>query len=189
MIGDKLVISDYHRAGANQVLEQLRGALADRDRPLAVTVAGESGSGKSEIAHCLAELLREEKKEPVILCQDDYFLLPPRTNHDRRLGEIGRVGPGEVRLELLDEHISALKERPDEPLEKPLVFFEEDRIGAEVLQPGPGRLRVIIVEGTYTSMLGGGDLRVFIDRDYRQNRKTRLKRARDPDHIPTQGSG
>ena len=40
-------------------------------------------------------------------------------------------------------------------------------------------VRVLIAEGTYTSLLRFTDLRVFIDRDYRQTLEARMRRARD----------
>ena len=67
-----------------------------------------------------------------------------------------------------------------EPFEKPLVHFDENRIGVETVRP-PADLFLLIVEGTYTSLLEHVDTRVFIDRTFRQNRANRLKRARDPD--------
>lgn len=179
MIGDKLIVEDYHRAAAAKILSRLRKEFWEHRRPVALTVAGESGSGKSETAHCLCEELTKAGKSCLILGQDDYFRLPPRTNHERRKQDIGWVGPGEVRLNLLDQHLQALKGTPDAPLTKPLVYFKENEIGRETLR-SPG-LEFIIAEGTYTSLLKNADFRVFIDRTYRQNRQARLKRARDPD--------
>ncbi len=178
MIGDKLVITAYHRAGAAKVMDLIRDRLAAGER-LIVTVAGESGSGKSEIAHCLAELAENDGKKPFIFAQDDYFKLPPRSNHNRRLEGIDWVGPSEVKLPLLDQHTAALKSGLEEPLKKPLVYFEEDRIGTETVQPETFDL--VIAEGTYTSLLDNADVRAFIDRTFHQTRKNRLKRARDPD--------
>ncbi len=181
MIGDKLVINDYHRQGAAKVMDALRVKLlaAVPGAVLAVTVAGESGSGKSEIAHCLAELVERDDRKTFIFGQDDYFKLPPKSNHAKRLDDISWVGPGEVRLDLLDEHIAVLKKNTGIPLTKPLVYFEENEIREEVIEPD--RLDVIIAEGTYTSLLSNVDLRAFIDRDYRQTKKARLNRNRDPD--------
>ncbi len=176
MIGDKLVVTEYHREAARRIWSHLkeRGETG----PVAVSVAGESGCGKSETAHCLAELGEAAGLRTVVLAQDDYFRLPPKTNHNRRLEDLSWVGPGEVRLDLLDEHVARLKSSPD-PLTKPLVYFEEDRIGTEVLEPGPYDL--VIAEGTYTTLLQNVDVRAFIDRNYRQTKKARLRRARDPD--------
>ena len=47
MIGDGLVVKQYQWIAAAQVLDAIRERLA-ADGPIAVTVAGESGSGKSE---------------------------------------------------------------------------------------------------------------------------------------------
>lgn len=177
MIGDKLVITEYHRAAAGQAVEQLGPALDQG--PCALSVAGESGCGKSETAACIAEVMTARGKRCVILAQDDYFRLPPRSNHERRREGIDWVGPGEVRLDLLDEHVAALKSGGSDPLSKPLVYFEENRIGTEELDPGP--YDTVLVEGTYTSLLNNLNFRVFIDRDYRQTKKARSTRARDPD--------
>jgi uridine kinase len=179
MIGDKLVITDYHRQGAKQAMETLKDKLASASSVLAVSVAGESGSGKSEIAFCLKELLEGQGQKAVILGQDDYFKLPPKSNHNKRLEDISWVGPGEVKLDLLDANIAAIKNNPTQELTKPLVYFDEDRIDSETIQPG--NPAVVIAEGTYTSLLENLDMRVFINRNYRQTKKARLKRARDPD--------
>ena len=179
MIGDKLVITDYHRQGAAQVFAEVQKRLESAAGPLSVTVAGESGSGKSEIAHCLAELLEQEGKTAIVLGQDDYFKLPPKSNYEKRQQDISWVGPGEVRLDLLDENIINLKEHPDRPVKKPLVYFQENRVDSETIDPQ--KRDVIIAEGTYTSLLENVDVRAFIDRNYRQTKKARLKRARDPE--------
>ena len=179
MIGDKLIITDYHRSAALQILKALKEKWKTTDKPIAITIAGESGSGKSEIAHCLYELIEASGKKSIILGQDDYFKLPPMTNHNKRLKDINWVGPGEVHLDILDEHIDFLKHIKDQPLEKPLVNFDGDNIGHETIMPDV--FDVVIAEGTYTSLLKNSDLRVFINRDYKETKKNRLKRNREPD--------
>jgi len=178
MIGDKLLFTDYHRAGAAQALELIRTKLADRVT-MAITVSGESGSGQSEIGHVIAETLTQEGKKCIVLAQDDYFLLPPRSNHQRRQEDISWVGLEEVRMELLDEHLAKIKARTGEPFSKPLVYFEENRIGEESVEPVV--YDVVVAEGTYTAALENADVRVFIDRTYRQTKNSRLDRGRDPD--------
>lgn len=179
MIGDKLVITEYHRSGALKVMDALKGRWQFTDQPIAVTIAGESGSGKSEIAHCLAKLAEVSDKKSIVLCQDDYFKLPPKTNHNKRLKDINWVGPGEVHLDIMDDHVIFLKCMKGKPLEKPLIYFDEDRIGSETIMLEV--FDIIIVEGTYTTLLENSDLRVFIDCNYKETKKYRLKRNRDPD--------
>ena len=44
MIGDKLIVTAYHRGAAARVLDSLKKRFWNRPRPVAITVAGESGS-------------------------------------------------------------------------------------------------------------------------------------------------
>ena len=71
MIGDKLVITDYHRQAAAKILPHVEQALNGSEDRVSVSIAGESGSGKSEIANCLAALLEMDGWHCLILCQDD----------------------------------------------------------------------------------------------------------------------
>jgi uridine kinase len=141
-----------------------------------VTIAGESGSGKSETAAALAEHLEAVGVGAAVLQQDDYFVHPPCTNHRTRLRDIGWVGPQEVRLDLLAEHIRQARAGASD-LVKPLVIYEDDRITEETLDLTG--VRVLIAEGTYTSLLPGVDTRVFIELTYRETKKARLERARE----------
>jgi uridine kinase len=111
-----------------------------------------------------------------IIQQDDYFHLPPKTNENSRILNINQVGPGEVRLDLLNETINALKEGKQN-ISKPLVIFEEDRITEEVLNLQA--FKVIIIEGTYTTLVDNIDCHVFIDRNRDDTREDRLKRNRE----------
>lgn len=174
MIGDKLIINDYHIVAADYVMEQIK--KTEPDIPFSIAVSGESGSGKSEIAQLLKERFEEQGKKVIVLGQDDYFKLPPHSNHEHRMKVISWVGPGEVKLTLLNNHVKKLQEPVNEELIKPLVHFENDSIGTEVVS---GPYDVVIAEGTYTALLEDVDIRVFIDRDYKETKKHRLSRNRD----------
>jgi len=174
MIGDKLVITEYHKQAAAQAMATLEGRLTNE--PIGIAVSGESGSGKSETAQVLGELLEAKGKKVVVLGQDDYFKLPPKTNGAHREKDISWVGSGEVKLDVMDANMKAFK-GAEISVEKPLVYFEEDRITEETLGGGP--YDVVIAEGTYTSLIESVDFRVFIDRTYHQTKKARIRRARD----------
>lgn len=175
MIGDKLKIQPHHTRAANEIFRAVKKSLGTG--PVTFTVAGQSGAGKSEIAEELAKSLGDAGYKTIVFQQDDYFFYPPRTNHHRRLDDIGWVGTKEVNLKLLDEHMGAFKDSKVQLLEKPLVIFEEDRITTEKVDLSP--FKVMIVEGTYTTLLKNADYRVFIDRDYHDTRRHREERGRD----------
>ena len=174
MIGDKIIPTEYHYAAAGRIMEHI--TKLNGEGSFSICIAGESGSGKSEMAFCLKEYLEDYGKQVYILGQDDYFKLPPHSNHAMRKKDISWVGPGEVKLKLMNEHVQLLLSQEEKELVKPLVYFEEDRIDKETIK---GPYEVVIAEGTYTSLLDDIHIRVFIDRDYRETKKDRLARNRD----------
>jgi len=176
MRGDKLIINDNHRKAAGDIFKILLPRLKNADGKYVITIAGESGSGKSEIAAVLAESLSQNGFSTLILQQDDYFVYPPKTNAQKRIEDIARVGTSEVRLDVLDDNLADIIAGKNE-IEKPLVIFEEDRIISELLDIGGAD--IVIVEGTYTTLLKNANMRVFIDRDHNDTREDRKKRGRE----------
>ena len=176
MIGDKLVINAYHEENGRRIASACARLIEEFERPIAITVAGESGSGKSETAATTARELIASGLRVAILAQDDYFKLPPMSNAARRKEGIDWVGMGEVRLDLMDAHLAAAK-RGEPSIVKPLVVFDEDRITEETL-PLEG-VDAVIAEGTYTTSLKEADFRAFIDRTYIDTLDHRKRRARD----------
>ena len=175
MIGDKVHIEPHHTKAAEEIFHAVKDRVGS-DR-VAFTVAGQSGAGKSEIAAELARLFDGDGHKTFIFQQDDYFVYPPKTNHNQRLKDIGWVGTKEVKINLLDEHIAAFKSGKHPLLKKPLVIFDEDRLTEETVDLSP--FDIVIAEGTYTSLLKNADYHVFIDRDYYDTKKHRLARGRD----------
>lgn len=173
MIGDILIIDDYHLEAGDIVMNYLRQTKLEP--PYALSVSGESGSGKTEIALVLKNELEKKNLNVYILGQDDYFKLPPHSNHRKRKNDSDWVGTGEVKLQLMDEHIKSLL-HDHALLEKPLIDFKNNSIGSETVT---GPFDVVIAEGTYTALLKNADVHVFIDRDYINTKKHRLTRNRD----------
>ena len=176
MKGDKLFIHEWHIRAANQSLELLLPGIKNSQGRYVVTVAGESGSGKSEIAAALSEALSKQDIKSVILQQDDYFVYPPKTNENMRRKDIHHVGMSEVRLDLIDRNLrDALSGKGS--ISKPLVVFDEDRITEETIDLEG--IKVIIVEGTYTTILKNVHQHIFIDRNYVDTLEARRQRARE----------
>lgn len=173
MIGDKLVIEPHHTERGAEISEFLMNQELDR---YCVSVAGESGAGKTELAYEITRQLLEVGIGTEIIQQDDYFVFPPKTNHEMRRRNIEQVGPFEVKLDFLDSNLRSYK-RGESLIYKPLVIFDDDRITVEELDLS--EVEIVIVEGTYTSLLNFVDMRVFINRDYYQTLEARKRRARD----------
>lgn len=175
MKGDVIVVDDNHRRVASTIAAAIRPQLARPGR-LLVTVAGESGSGKSETAAALAEQLLEAGVRSAILGQDDYFRLPPKTNDTRRRQDQDWLGPHvEVRLDLLQANVdSALA--GERSIEKPTIDYTADSVATECLDLDG--VKVVIVEGTYVSLLRHVDVRIFIARNRVETLEHRMRRNR-----------
>jgi uridine kinase len=176
MIGDKLVITDYHRKNGKMVVDACIDKIGGKNGVFVITVAGESGSGKSETAATTADELKKAGFNVVILGQDDYFKLPPESNSRKRKEDISWVGLNEVRLDLMDEHLAQAKAGAEE-ITRPDVIFDEDKIGSKTISLKG--VDVIIAEGTYCTSLKEADFRAFIDKTYIDTLEHRKKRARD----------
>ncbi len=176
MKGDVIVVEEHHCKAGQRIAEALQDRIRACERVYTITVAGESGSGKSETGKALKEALEARCFKAEVLQQDDYFILPPKSNDKRRRDNIEWVGPQEVRLNLLDEHLAAAREGVP-AISKPLVIYDEDRIDEETVQLEG--LDVLIAEGTYTTTLKNVDTRVFINRNRLETLEARTKRGRE----------
>ena len=103
MRGDSIVIEPHHKRAAEGICDIILPVLRQSNDRFVLTVAGESGSGKSETAAAVAEQLAQSGIQSYIFQQDDYFVYPPKSNDQARRKDINWVGPQEVRLDLLDE--------------------------------------------------------------------------------------
>jgi uridine kinase len=149
-----------------------------RDARVAIAVAGESGSGKSTTAASLGRELSASGIPTGLIHQDDYFLRPPRTNHDYRLLDLRHVGPHEVNLELMQSHVDAFLAGRD-GVEGPAVDYPANRFVTRELNFSA--LQALIVEGTYVFGLRGIDARIFLDATHEDTKERRRLRNRDID--------
>lgn len=176
MKGDIILVEEEHRTAAGTIIDRLIGEIEDKDRRFTMTVAGESGSGKSETGKALAETLDDRGVIAVVLQQDDYYVLPPRFNDAARRANFDWVGTTEVRLDLLDRHLEAAQDGAAS-ITKPLVIYAENRIDEETISLEG--VDVVIAEGVYTSLCEHVDRRVFIARNRLETMEHRMKRGRE----------
>ncbi|MBK7219930.1 MAG: adenylyl-sulfate kinase [Saprospiraceae bacterium] len=173
MIGDKVQLNEKYLHPARLIYNKYQGLIKPG---FTLSIAGESGSGKSTLALALQHVLHENGQKAMVLHMDDYFKLPPASNHNKRIEDIAWVGPGEVHLDVLQNHLEAFKAGAPK-IDKPLVFYAENEIKSETLEfTGTD---VLLIEGTYTATLQV-DLSIFINRTYLDTFADRVKRARDP---------
>ena len=175
MQGDTIIIEEHHRAAAAEIVPMILPLIEKSRGKFTLTVAGQSGSGKSESAMAISDELAKHDIKTAIFQQDDYFVYPPQTNDRARREDIAWVGPQEVNLSLLDRHMKAFLTGRDSTV-KPLVIYDEDAIKSESMEMAGAQ--VAIAEGTYTTLLDNADVRIYIDRKYDYTRAHREKRNR-----------
>lgn len=176
MKGDVIIVEEHHRRAAARIAASIAESIRATARTYTISVAGESGSGKSETGQALKEELEKLGFTAAVLQQDDYFVLPPKSNDAKRREDITWVGAQEVRVALLDEHLAAARAGASS-ITKPLVIYDEDRITEEELSLEG--VAVLIAEGTYTTLLDNVDTRIFIHRNRLETLESRKKRARE----------
>ena len=176
MKGDILIIDENHRKAASQVVDLILDDIKNKPNKFVITVAGESGAGKSEVAESISDKLQSLGIKCFVFGQDDYFVYPPKTNAKTREKDIAWVGMQEVKLDLLDQNLKDATEK-EAPINKPLVDFNADKIGEETVDLSG--YDVLIAEGTYTTTLTNVDKKIFIDRNKMDTVESRKKRARE----------
>lgn len=176
MKGDILVLQEWHRRAAGDIVPQIIEAIRRKSTRYTIAIAGESGSGKSATGRALADELEKYGIRSVVLGQDDYFVLPPMSNDMERRSDSQWLGPHvEVRLDLMEQNlVSAIQGKTE--ITKPLVDYDSNTIQEETVRLDG--IRVLIAEGTYTSLLKHIDSRIFIARNWLDTLEDRQKRNR-----------
>lgn len=176
MKGDKLILLDHHKRAATEIVSFIKPYIRKKKTRYIITVAGESGSGKSETGKAISDELDKFSIKSVLLGQDDYFVLPPKSNDLKRREDPEWLGPHvEVRLDVLEQNLVSAIQGSKE-ITKPLVDYDLNTIEEEVINLEG--IKALITEGTYTSLLKHVDTRIFICRNWQDTLEHREKRKR-----------
>lgn len=176
MKGDIIVLEEHHKKAAAAIVPEILENVKNKSSRYTITVAGESGSGKSETGKAIADELEKYDIQAVLLGQDDYFVLPPSLNDVKRRRNPEWLGPHvEVRLDVMEQNLKDAILGKDAIL-KPLIDYEQSEIDEERISLEG--VKVVIAEGTYTSLLKHVDTRIFIARSRLDTLEHRKKRNR-----------
>jgi uridine kinase len=183
MKGDVIIVEEHHKRAAKLIVPHIIEKIKDKPTRYTLTVGGESGSGKSEMGQAIADELAQDGIKSIVLGQDDYYVLPPKTNDARHREDPEWLGPHvEVKLDVLDQNFVDAINGADE-ITKPLIDYGANSISEETVSLAG--VKVVIAEGTYTTLLKHVDTKVFIARtrldtlEHRQKRN-RFGEAQDP---------
>ena len=176
MKGDVIVLEEHHRRAAREIVPAIIEKIKNKATRYIITVAGESGSGKSETGKAIQEELEKHGIKSVLLGQDDYFVLPPKSNDAKRREDPEWLGPHvEVKLDILEQNLKDAIKGVNE-ITKPLVDYNKNYVKEETISLEG--VKVVVAEGTYTSLLKNVDTKVFIARNRLDTLEHRRKRNR-----------
>jgi len=176
MKGDVVLLTEKHLEAARMIVSEIAEMINRQSGRFVITVAGESGSGKSETGLAIANELETRGIKSIVLGQDDYFHLPPKINSDKRREDPDWLGPHvEVNFAVFEKNLIDAIDGASE-LKKPLVDYNANTIETETISLDG--VKVVIAEGTYTSLLKHVDIKVFISRNWVHTLEDRKKRNR-----------
>jgi len=177
MLGERLIIRKNHKVVAKELATIIEPEVKKIKKKYVITIAGETGTGKSGIAHVLTSIMTDRGIRTVLIQQDDYYKNPPKTNFKIRRKSVSKVGTSEVKMALLQKHIKKFRDAKTTKIAKPLVVFDEDLIREETIKCKG--VNVMVVEGTYVSLLKEVDKKIILSQTYKDTYKARIERARD----------
>lgn len=179
-INENLDIREEYYTLSSLLYERITSNMEQPFHKTTIAVGGESGSGKSTTAFCFEKECDDNGFSCTILHMDSYFKLPPKNNHQNRLTGLDNVGPHEVKLDLMNEHIDAFRNGA-KSIEIPVVNYEKNLFATKTIDLS--EVDILIVEGVYAFMLDNLDHKIFLTRTYLEtleNRKMRTREAYDP---------
>ena len=176
MKGDIIVLEKHHENAARIIVPEIIEKIKNKESRYTITVSGESGSGKSETGKAIADELEKHGVKSVLLGQDDYFVLPPKSNDSRRREDPEWLGPHvEVKMDVLEQNLIDAIDGKNE-IVKPLIDYNQNSVEDETISLEG--IHVVIAEGTYTALLRNVDTKVFIARNRIDTLEHRQKRNR-----------
>ena len=173
MLGDVLLITEKHEKAAEQIVDRLSRIESDK---MVIAIGGESGSGKSELAHVISRRLKDKGELAKILHIDNYYKVSPqeRTEWRKRHG-VESIGLSEYDWDLINQNIAEFRESKEAVLPCiDLLTDQEDRLITNF-----EGIKYLIVEGLYP-LKADVDLRIFIDLTYHETKKAQILRGKEP---------
>ncbi len=175
MLGDVLLISEKHQTAAKKILEKV---LKEKKEKYIVAISGESGSGKTELAHVLAKMLRKEDIFAKPIHIDNYYKIHPleRTAWRKCQGIENAVGLSEYDWDTIYKNIDDFKNSKKSTM--PCIDLVTEQVDS--LTTEFDGIDMLIIDGLYAINTDGVDLGVFIELTYHDTKKAQIVRGKEP---------
>ncbi|MBU4483662.1 MAG: uridine kinase, partial [Actinobacteria bacterium] len=174
MHGDILLIQKKHIKVAKNIVERI---LRNKLNKFIIALSGESGSGKSEVAHLISQFLKDKGILAKILHTDNYYTMPPKQRYEwRKAKGLESINYTEYDWDLIKKHIKEFREGKKSVL--PFLDLLTDQM--DKLITDFKEIKVLILEGLYSLRINHSvNLKVFIDLTYHDTKKAQILRGKE----------
>lgn len=175
MLGDVLLIEDKHRVAGEAIIQKILQRKKDK---FMIAISGESGSGKSELAHVIAKGLRKHGIMAKPIHIDNYYRIHPleRTEWRKKHGIENVVGYSEYDWDTINRNIDDFKNNRKSTM--PCVDLVTEQI--DQLTTDFNGIDMLVIDGLYAIKTDRADLRVFLELTYHETKKAQVVRGKEP---------
>ncbi len=175
MLGDVLLIEEKHRNAGEAIIQKILERKKDK---FIIGISGESGSGKSELAHVIAKGLRKHGIMAKPIHIDNYYKVLPleRTEWRKKNGIEKVVGYGEYDWDAIYRNIEDFKNNRKSDM--PCVDLVTEQV--DQLTTDFNGIDMLVIDGLYAIKTDGVDLRIFLELTYHETKKAQVVRGKEP---------
>jgi uridine kinase len=175
MLGDVLLIEDKHRIAGEAIIQKILERKKDK---FMIAISGESGSGKSELAHVIAKGLRKHGIMAKPIHIDNYYRIHPleRTEWRKKNGIENVVGYGEYDWDTIYRNIEDFKNNRQSTM--PCVDLVTEQV--DQLTTDFKGIDMLVIDGLYAIKTEEVDLRIFLELTYHETKKAQVVRGKEP---------
>lgn len=178
MLGDILLINDMHKEAAWSIAEKVMDDLeikGERYRYV-VGISGESGSGKSELAHALGTILKDNNIRVKVIHTDNYYTIQPLLREEwRRNKGFDRIGMNEYDWVKIRKTLRDFREEQECMI--PCIDLIPEQV--DKLITDFSKIDMLVVDGLYAIKANDIDMRVFIDLTYHETKINQIIRMKE----------
>ncbi len=173
MLHDVLLITEKHKKAAKQIVEHINNMDGQK---IVIAIGGESGSGKSELGHEVAHLLKVQNTPAKVMHVDNYYKTSPHERNPwRKAHGVENIGYTEYNWDFINRNLEEFHKDAIVAV-MPCVDLLTDQ--EDFITTSFHGLRYMVVEGLYAVKVEA-DLRVFIDLTYHETKKAQLVRGKE----------
>jgi len=175
MLGDVLLIEDKHRKAGEIIVNEI---IKNKKTGMTVAISGESGTGKTELAHVIAKCLRAYGIFAKAIHIDNYYRILPleRTEWRQKNGIENVVGYDEYDWQMIYKNISDFKNKAFSTM--PCVDLVTEQV--DLLTTNFADIDMLIIDGLYAIKTENIDMKIFIDLTYHDTGKAQKLRGKEP---------